>query len=1022
MVRHRNLSLSMLLALLVGLLALRPAAIAPTPVAAQTVDHEACRPDGMYKTPGVNTPYCLIYDTTGREKMGADHPRRIIGYFTGWRHGKNGQPSYLVPDIPWDKITHINYAFAHIDGSNRISVGANTATNSAIGMEWPGVAAAAMDPAFNYKGHFNLLSKYKKQHPNVRTLISVGGWAETGGYFDDNGQRVASGGFYSMTQSQASIDTFADSTVAFLRQYGFDGVDIDYEYPTSNKDAGNPDDFAIANAQRGVLMKNYVSLMKTLRDKLNQAGAQDGKYYMLTVAAPASGWLLRGMENFPVTQYLDYVNIMSYDLHGAWNKYVGPNAALYDDGNDGELAAGSVYSAYAGIGYLNTDWAYHYFRGSMPAGRINIGVPYYTRGWEKVTGGTNGLWGTSTGTNCPAGTNNACGAGAIGIDNLWHDLDTSGKEVPAGANPMWHAKNLENGLPGTYITQYGLNPTANAKDRLSGSYTRYYNATLVSPWLWNASKQVFLSTEDEQSIQAKANYVKDKGLGGIMIWELAGDYGWNATRNGGAGEYYIGSTLTTLMYNTFKTAAPYGASKSNSSLHAATLNISIEWVEWPLGDNNYPISPKMKITNNSGIELPGGTEFQFDYATTAPSDMSNQSGFTMALLSAGHTGNNIGGLKGDFHRVSLKLPAWQALPNGSSTLVALAYKLPISQPSNYTVTVGGQTYALAQDYPRGTPTGPTPTATRTPTPGTPTVTPTRTATPTPGTPTITPTRTATPTATPTATRTATPTATPTPGACSTAAWNAATAYSGGALVSHNGRLWRAEWWTQGEEPGTTGQWGVWRDQGPCGGATATPTPSITPTRTPTATPTANGGLPDLVVTGLAISTQTGGCPATPLGLRVTVANTGSTAAGAFAVSANGGSPVNVAGLAAGASTSVWFPSYVSGGANSATVDSANQVAESNEGNNTLSQQVPVPTPPFCPTATPTRTPTATPTRTPTATPTATPTGAPAWTAGTSYQVGNLVTYGGKTYRCRQAHTALTGWEPPNVPALWEELP
>ncbi|MEV0617086.1 lytic polysaccharide monooxygenase [Nonomuraea sp. NPDC050404] len=61
------------------------------------------------------------------------------------------------------------------------------------------------------------------------------------------------------------------------------------------------------------------------------------------------------------------------------------------------------------------------------------------------------------------------------------------------------------------------------------------------------------------------------------------------------------------------------------------------------------------------------------------------------------------------------------------------------------------------------------------------------------------------------------------------------------------------------------------------------------------------------------------------------------------------------------------------------------------------------------------TPTITPTPTPTVTPT-TPSGT--WKAGTAYTPGNTVTYNGATYRCLQAHTALTGWEPPNVPALW----
>jgi len=55
---------------------------------------------------------------------------------------------------------------------------------------------------------------------------------------------------------------------------------------------------------------------------------------------------------------------------------------------------------------------------------------------------------------------------------------------------------------------------------------------------------------------------------------------------------------------------------------------------------------------------------------------------------------------------------------------------------------------------------------------------------------------------------------PPPPACGSA-WSAGAVYTGGAVVSHNGRRWQAQWWTQGEEPGTTGQWGVWRDQGAC---------------------------------------------------------------------------------------------------------------------------------------------------------------------------------------------------------------
>ncbi len=767
---------------------------------------EDCRPDGLYRSTGVD--YCLAYDTNGREKMGADHPRRVIGYFTGWRHGKNGQPAYLANQIPWTKLTHINYAFAHVDGGNRISVGGNNANNAATGMTWPGVAGAEMDPAFSYNGHFNLLNKYKKQNPNVKTLISVGGWAETGGFFNDSGARVDSGGFYRMTTNSdnsvntAGINTFADSVVTFLRTYGFNGVDIDYEYPTSNNDAGNPLDFAQANARRSGLNRSYNVLMKTLREKLDAAAASDGKYYMLTVAAPASGWLLRGMEAYQSTQYLDYVNIMSYDLHGAWNKYVGPNAALYDNGDDGELAAAGVYTAaqYGGIGYLNTDWAAHYFRGSVPAGRINVGVPYYTRGFKNVVGGTSGLWGTSTGSNCPIGTT-ACGDGARGLDNLWHD-EENGQELGAGSNPMWHAKNLQDGRSGSYIAAYGLNPTTDPEDRFTGTYTRNYSSALVAPWLWNDSKKVFLSTEDDQSIGVKAQYTVDRGLGGVMIWELAGDYAFDSAK----GEYFMGNTLTTKLYDTFKTASPYGASKSNTALPTERLDIKTELVDYPLGDANYPISPKLRITNNSAVTVPGGSVIQYDYPVAAPNNMAQQSGWALSVIRSDHTGNNRGGFRGDFHRVSLTLPSWQNLAPGASADVAITYQLPISGPSNWTIAFGGKTYGFNQDYGRGgTTTSPS---------NSPSTSPSGSASP--------------------STSPSNP-----PGNCTAPAWNASSVYTGGAQVSHNGRTWRAKWWTQGDVPGVNP---VWEDQGACGGGPST-SPSVSPSTSASPSPSTSPSNP-----------------------------------------------------------------------------------------------------------------------------------------------------------------------------------
>ncbi|MFC6089031.1 chitinase C-terminal domain-containing protein [Saccharothrix lopnurensis] len=764
-----------LLASLVTAAGLAVAVLSPTTAAAAG---EECRPDGLHQTPGVAVPYCSVYDTEGREQMGAGHARRVIGYFTSWRTGRNGTPAYLATDIPWTKVTHLNYAFAHVDARNRVSVGPDGPDNPATGMTWPGVE---LDPTLPYRGHFNLLTKHKKQHPNVKTLISVGGWAETGGFLNPDGTRNASGGFYKLgAQPQATVDAFADSAVDFIREYGFNGVDIDYEYATSNNHAGNPDDSWISNANRGTLWAGYEKIMKTLREKLDRASAQDGRHYLLTAAVPASGWLLRGQEAYQVTRYLDYLNIMSYDLHGSWNHFVGPNASLYDDGKDGELAAGGVYTApqYEGMGYLNTDWAYHYYRGAMQAGRINIGVPFYSRGWQGVTGGTNGLWGRAAlpdQAKCPPGTGSAvgsttpCGNGAVGIDNLWHDSTAGGAEVPSGVNPMWHAKNLEHGITPDYLGQHGLDPANDPTDRVTGTYRRHYDSTLTAPWLWNADKKVFLSTEDEESIAAKAKYVADKGIGGIMIWELAGDYRFDAAK----GQYTVGDTLLTKIDEGLRGAAPYGNRKASGATPTDVLDVSATVSGFALGDSNYPITPKLRITNNSTTTVPGGTKIGFDYGTSAPGSMADQSGFGLRVTAKGHSGPNVGGLKGDFQHVELTLPTWQPLAPGASVEVALSYQLPIASPSNFTLTFGGKSYAIASDHPRAGARGPDPTTTTT-----------------------------------TTTTSQQP-------SCTTPAWDRAKVYNGGNEVSHGGKRWQAKWWTQGDEPGAGGEWGVWRDLGAC---------------------------------------------------------------------------------------------------------------------------------------------------------------------------------------------------------------
>lgn len=259
-------------------------------------------------------------------------PKKIVaGYYSSW----SAYSGYTPDKINASKIDVIHYAFAGIGSDYRITAG---------------------DTAVDY-ANFTKLNAIKKNRPHLKTLISVGGWG--------NSSR-----FSAMAMTDYNRNIFAKSCVNFIKQYGFDGADIDWEYPVSGGCAGRPEDKV-----------NFTLLMKKLREELNAQALLDGRYYYLTFAGGASNSFIGNVQTDQLANYVDYAVDMTYDLHGPWDSRADLNAPLYtptESSPQYKISADSSLKLWLNAGF--------------PADKLVMGIPFYGYVYDGAGSENGGLY------------------------------------------------------------------------------------------------------------------------------------------------------------------------------------------------------------------------------------------------------------------------------------------------------------------------------------------------------------------------------------------------------------------------------------------------------------------------------------------------------------------------------------------------------------------------------------------------------------------------------------------------------
>ncbi|XP_011706928.1 PREDICTED: chitinase-3-like protein 1 [Wasmannia auropunctata] len=364
--------------------------------------------------------WILVFAALAALSSAADSGKKIVCYFGSWAVYRPSDGKFDISYIQPKLCTHLIYAFVGISQEGKVVV----------------LDAWQDLPDNSGKDGFGRFNKLREQSPETKTLIAIGGWNE------------GSAKFSAVVADPTTRARFVKDIVDFVKKYKFDGFDVDWEYPCQRD--GKPED-----------KHNYISLLKELRTEFDKHGL-----ILSAAVAAAESSASQSYDISAMSKYLDFINIMAYDFHGAWEPVTGHNAPLYprkDESEDDRK--------------LNVDASVHYWlRNGCPPEKLILGVPFYGRAFTLADTNQHGLGAPITGPGT-AGPYTREG-GMLGYNEICESFKQGGWTV---------ARQEEHRTPYAY------------------------------------KGDQWVGYDDVTSFAEKTAYINSLGLGGAMVWSIETD-------------------------------------------------------------------------------------------------------------------------------------------------------------------------------------------------------------------------------------------------------------------------------------------------------------------------------------------------------------------------------------------------------------------------------------------------------------------------------------------------------------------